>query len=265
MHLHTSRLALARGGVLLLAGLALAAPSAAAQQYAPPDSSQLAASAARASLTYWEANTNGSAEISVFLRNNADRPIQVTWYEIKDCVNVSRKLCGRHDPGPLIKPGKTVRLVSVPRERPHESWSYTWAFEARWGDDPADPLARRRGSGNRPMLLDDPACRDRPADTATIFDPDELDSPVRLLQLVPVETYALHDQQDEHPAAVLAFVIGKDGRVEDCSVRLMQQSSPAWAEASVRALADEMFSIPTRDSRPVRTQLSQRFTYQGKP
>ena len=254
--------------ILLLAVLfaALPGPPAAAQdaaelgphRYLAPDSAQLAASAARSSLSFWHVSTNGTGETTVYVRNNAARPVRIIWFEVRDCINIPRKICGRHSPGPTIKPGKTSRLVVVRRERNSEGWSYTYQFQAEWGDAPgSDPVRNEL-----PLLLDDPACAGRPVDTATVYDPGELDAPVRLLALGTVDTPAADG--DDQASAVLGFVIGKDGRVEPCSVRILRQNSLSWARASLRALESEQFTIPERQGQPVRTQRSQRFSYRDK-
>ncbi len=253
----------------LVLSVCLASAAAAAQdaaelgphKYLAPDSAQLAASATRSSLSFWHVSTNGSSETTVFVRNNAARPIRILWYEIRDCINIPRKACGRHAPGPLIKPGKTAKLVVVHQERNTEGWSYTYQFQSDWADRPA----ARPSPGDLPLLLDDPACNGRPVDTATIYDPGELDAPLRLLTVKEVDALAVPDP-GRQASALLVFVVGKDGRVEPCSVRVLDQTSPAWGQASVRALGGEQFSIPERKGQPVRTQRSQRFSYrQAKP
>jgi hypothetical protein len=120
---------------LVVAALLGGGVPASAQQILPPDSATLAESAARAALTYWEASTGGSAEQSVFLRNNSDRPIQITSYEVYECVNVARRTCRVVTPGPLVGPGKTVTLVAIGRLRPTSGWSYRYRFNARFAPD----------------------------------------------------------------------------------------------------------------------------------
>ncbi len=108
----------------------------AAQTLPQPDSATLALSAARAALSYWEAATyQGSREQSVFLRNNSTRTIQIASYEVRECVNISRRVCGVHTPGPVIRPGKTVILVTLVRQQYNEGYSYRYRFSPRFVAD----------------------------------------------------------------------------------------------------------------------------------
>jgi hypothetical protein len=102
-----------------------------AQVVPHPDSATIArASYAETKLVYWVESTGGHAEQAVFLRNTSTEPIQVTDYEIYDCVNLRGKVCGVHSPGPLIAPGKTVRIVVIDQGSSEEAWSFRYRFHA---------------------------------------------------------------------------------------------------------------------------------------
>jgi hypothetical protein len=121
--------------ILVAAALLGTASPASAQELPPPDSATMAESAARAALSYWEASTGGSAEQSVFIRNNSDRPVQITSYEVYECFNVARRTCRVVTPGPVVRPGKTITLVAIGRQRPNDRWSYRYRFNARFVPD----------------------------------------------------------------------------------------------------------------------------------
>ena len=115
--------------------------SARAQVVPHPDSATIArATGAETKLVYWVESTNGHSEQAVFLRNTWTEPIQVTNYEIYDCVNLRGKVCGMHSPGPLIAPGKTVRLVVIDQAFSAEAWSFKYRFNAIYVH-PANPAA----------------------------------------------------------------------------------------------------------------------------
>jgi hypothetical protein len=113
-----------------------------AQVVTHPDSATIARAAdAGAKLVYWVESTNGHAEQAVFLRNTSTEPIQVTDYEIYECVNLRGKACGVHSPGPLIAPGKTVRLIVIDQAYSQEAWSFKYRFNATFphSSSPAAP------------------------------------------------------------------------------------------------------------------------------
>lgn len=114
----------------------LTIPSA-GQVVPPPDSASQAMSAARAALSYWEASSHGSSEQSVYLKNNSARPIVITSYEVYECVNIPRRTCGVHSPGPTVPPGKTVVLVTIGRSRNDQAWAYRYRFYPQFAPDSA--------------------------------------------------------------------------------------------------------------------------------
>jgi hypothetical protein len=101
----------------------------------PPDSAAMVMSAARAALSYWEASSHGSSEQSVYLKNNSTRPIVITSYEVYECVNIPRRVCGVHTPGPTVPPGKTVILVTISRSRNDQAWAYHYKFFPQFAPD----------------------------------------------------------------------------------------------------------------------------------
>jgi hypothetical protein len=111
----------------------------AAQVYTRPDSAAFERAAAFAEMTHWVETTHGSSEQSVMLRNNSKRPIQVVSYEVHECVNIPSRVCKVHEPGPVIEPGKTRRLVAVSRRRDDQEWSFAYRFTVRYAPPaPAD-------------------------------------------------------------------------------------------------------------------------------
>ena len=133
-----------RSIVLLLALMSPLARSALAQTYHRPDSAKIARAAeAGARLVHWVETTNRESEQAIFLRNTSGEPIQITSYELYDCVNIWRRVCGRHSPGPSIAPGETVQLAVVERGLSDQSWSFKYRFEAAFVSDSVKPDTTR--------------------------------------------------------------------------------------------------------------------------
>jgi hypothetical protein len=79
-------------------------------------------------------------EAAIVLRNMSAEPIQITQYEVYDCVNLRGNVCGLHSPGPLIAPGKTVRVV-VAQGFSRQAWSFRYRFRAAFRHPPASTAA----------------------------------------------------------------------------------------------------------------------------
>src|SRR5258708_3101987 len=104
-----------------------------------PDSATIGrGSYAETKLVYWVESTGGHSEQAVFLKNTSTEPIEVINFEIYDCINLRGKVCGVHAPGPLIAPGKTVRLVVIDRGFSEEAWSFRYRFHAAFLHAPTD-------------------------------------------------------------------------------------------------------------------------------
>jgi hypothetical protein len=112
--------------------LVLTATTVEAQVYTRPDTAALERAAAFAEMTVWVETTHGTSEQSVMLRNNSRRLVQVMSYEIYNCINIPTRVCKVHEPGPVVKPGKTIRLVTVSRRRDEDAWSYSYKFSVAY-------------------------------------------------------------------------------------------------------------------------------------
>jgi len=78
------------------------------------DSAKIAKAAdAGASLVHWVQTSPGAEEHTIYVRNISQQLIRVTSYEVYNCVDVRGRACGIHSPGPLVKPGQTVRLIVI--------------------------------------------------------------------------------------------------------------------------------------------------------
>ena len=119
---------------VLLAGIPARAS---AQVYTRPDSVALARAAAFAELVHWVETSHGTSEHTVYLRSSSSQAIQVVSYEVYDCINIPSRVCKVHQPGPVIQPGKIMRLVTISRRR-QESWSYSYRFEVSYLPSPVE-------------------------------------------------------------------------------------------------------------------------------
>jgi len=101
-----------------------------AQTIPPPDSARLAAASASAALVHWVASSSGAAEQTIFIKNSSERPIDITSYEIYECLNLAKSVCGVHAPGPRIAAGKTVALQTIRQRDRTARWAFQYRFMA---------------------------------------------------------------------------------------------------------------------------------------
>ena len=127
--------------LVILLALGLPPQEAVSQVYSRPDSASMERAAAFASLTHWVETTHGVSEQSVMLRNNSQRPIQILSFEVHECVNIPNRVCKAKNPGPVVPPGKIIRLVTVSPRMAEEAWSFNYRFEAGYVPRPAPDSA----------------------------------------------------------------------------------------------------------------------------
>ncbi len=122
---------------------------------APSQARQQSLSEAGTFLMAWIESESGGSDQSVYLKNiSKDREITITWWEIYDCNNLAGKGCGRHDGGPVLKPGKTARLVTVRRRESRGGYSYKYRFNAEWTPDPTATAAPQPADSVSPVVAD---------------------------------------------------------------------------------------------------------------
>jgi hypothetical protein len=103
-----------------------------AQLAQAPDSATFKRAAAGVYLVHWVKQDN-SSEQSLYFKNTAQFPLQVTDWEIYDCNNIGKKDCGARAVGPLLKPGETARLITVRQRDGRSAYSYQYRFHVAWG------------------------------------------------------------------------------------------------------------------------------------
>jgi TonB family protein len=100
----------------------------------------------------------------------------------------------------------------------------------------------------------------RPAATEPVYQPDSVDRAVRAPYLRVGELpYRMREVQTGR--TMLRFVVDSDGRVERCSIALVEESSPEWTAAVLPELRRARFDPARKDGRKVRQLVYQVFTY----
>ena len=99
------------------------------------DSTKIAnAAESGARLVHWVETVRGAGQHVIYVRNLTTRPVRVTSYEIYECMNLRGRACGVHSPGPVVAPGKTVRLIIIAFGVGIAPGSYRYRLQAAFAD-----------------------------------------------------------------------------------------------------------------------------------
>jgi len=97
----------------LILALAPLMPSRAQQIMYRADSAKVArAVESGARLVHWVETVPDAGQHILYARNVTNRPVRVSSYEVYECMEVRGRVCGIHE-GPVVQPGKTVRLAVI--------------------------------------------------------------------------------------------------------------------------------------------------------
>jgi hypothetical protein len=100
----------------------------------------------------------------------------------------------------------------------------------------------------------------RPAATEPVYRADSVDRAARA-PYVRVSELPYHGRAVETGRTMLQFVVDAEGRVERCSIALVEESSPEWTSAVLPELRKARFDPARKDRRKVRQLVYQVFTY----
>jgi hypothetical protein len=97
-----------------------------------------------------------------------------------------------------------------------------------------------------------------PADSVYAF--DAVDEPVEAERL-PIEDMPLRLREVLAGRSVFRFIVESSGRINRCSIELVEETSPAWTTAVLKELRRAKYRPAIRGGVKVRQQVYQIFTY----
>ena len=100
----------------------------------------------------------------------------------------------------------------------------------------------------------------RPAATGPVYQADSVDRAARA-PYVRVTDLPYRKGDVQTGRTMLEFVVDAEGRVERCSIKLVEESSPEWTTAVLPELRRARFDPARKDGRKVRQLVYQVFTY----
>jgi hypothetical protein len=99
----------------------------------------------------------------------------------------------------------------------------------------------------------------RPA-TDSVYEADAVDQPVRAYRL-PIKDLPFRAREVLTGHSVLRFIVEPSGKIDRCSIELLEETSPLWTDAVVKELRQARYQPARRGARPVRQRVHQLFTY----
>ena len=122
-------------------------------------------------------------------------------------------------------------------------------------------LGAQQPAPPRQLSADETGCDStRSATTEPVYRADSVDRAARAPYVRVTELpYRMREVQTGR--TMLQFVVDAEGRVERCSIALVEESSPEWTAAVLPELRKARFDPARKDGRKVRQLVYQLFTY----
>lgn len=117
-----------------------------------------------------------------------------------------------------------------------------------------DSLPRRLSAG-------DPACESVTGPAAdSVYEVDAVDQPVEARRLL-LEDMPFRAREVISGRSVFRFVVEPSGRIDRCSIELLEETAPAWTAAVLKQLRQARYQPARRGGERVRQRVYQVFTY----
>jgi uncharacterized protein YdhG (YjbR/CyaY superfamily) len=167
---------------------------------------------------------------------------------------------------PLIKPPPVTLIRKLVKARIAEigrkskaSASALAAIAALLAAGPA--VAQANDSLPRRLSAGDPSCDSlAPSAADSVFDAESVDQPVQAERL-PLKDMPFRAREVIYGHSVLRFVVEPSGRIDRCSIELLEETAPAWTDAVVKQLRRAHYQPARRGGERVRQRVYQVFSY----
>jgi len=94
----------------------------------------------------------------------------------------------------------------------------------------------------------------------SVYQADAVDEPVQARRL-PIEDMPFRAREVISGRSVFRFVVEPSGRIDRCSIELLEEADPAWTAAVLRQLPRARYQAARRGGERVRQMVYQLFTY----
>jgi Gram-negative bacterial TonB protein C-terminal len=100
----------------------------------------------------------------------------------------------------------------------------------------------------------------KPTRTDSVYESSSVDVPVEAVRL-PIDDMPMRVREVISGRTVLRFIVEPSGRIDRCSIALVEESSPIWTEAVLKQLRHARYRPARRGGETVSQLVYQIFTY----
>jgi Gram-negative bacterial TonB protein C-terminal len=94
----------------------------------------------------------------------------------------------------------------------------------------------------------------------SVYDAEAVDQPVRARRL-PIEALPFRAREVLSGRSVFRFIVEPSGRIDRCSIELVEETAPEWTAAVLKELRQARYQPARRQGEAVRQRVHQLFTY----
>lgn len=98
------------------------------------------------------------------------------------------------------------------------------------------------------------------AATDSVYEADAVDEPVQARHL-PIEDMPFRAREVLNGRSMFRFIVEPSGRIDRCSIELLEETTPAWTMAVLKELLHARYQPARRGKQRVRQRVYQLFTY----
>ena len=125
----------------------------------------------------------------------------------------------------------------------------------------AGSLSGQAANSPRRLSIAETGCdSSRPASRDTVYQYDTVDEPVQAERL-QIKDIPLKMREVLTGRSVFRFIVEPSGRIDRCSIQLVEESDQAWTEAVLKQLRQARYRPARRGGQKVRQRVYQIFTY----
>jgi hypothetical protein len=138
--------------------------------------------------------------------------------------------------------------------------TYSLLAIAVLGTPLAGPAFAQTGSTRQLSAREIGCDSSKPTRTDSVYESSSVDVPVEAVRL-PIDEMPMRVREVISGRSVLRFIVEPSGRIDRCSIVLVEESSPIWTESVLKELRQARYRPARRGGETVSQLVYQIFTY----